>query len=204
MPPELEAKLIAPDELRLPDLNGLVKGATAVRLPHRRLEAIYFGTPELRLARSGITLRYHTGEDGPPWTVKLLEGSSGATLRRREVSFEGHPDRFHLRSPTWSGPTRGPVRSSLSPVCTPTARPSRSAVPTGALAEITDDRGAAYDEHGQQTGGFREVEVEIRAKPCRYAAEAAAPVCGHQADRFAAAIAMVQAIVGASPRHRRR
>jgi hypothetical protein len=26
MPPELEAKLIAPDELRLPDLNGLVKG----------------------------------------------------------------------------------------------------------------------------------------------------------------------------------
>jgi len=38
--------------------------------------------------------------------------------------------------------------------------------------------------------------VRIRAKPCRYAAEAAAPVCGHQADRFAAAIATVQAILG--------
>ena len=36
------------------------------------------------------------------------------------------------------------------------------------------------------------------------AAEAAAPVCGHQADLFAAAIATVQAIPGASPRHRRR
>jgi hypothetical protein len=131
MPPELEAKLIAPDELRLPDLNGLVKGATAVRLPHRRLEASYFDTPELRLARSGITLRYRTGEDGPPRTVKLPEGSSGATLRRREVSFEGASGPVPPQVAAWSGPTRGPVRSSLSPVCTPSARPSRSAVPTG-------------------------------------------------------------------------
>ena len=37
MPPELEAKLIAPDEMRLPDLNGLVDAATAVRLPERYL-----------------------------------------------------------------------------------------------------------------------------------------------------------------------
>jgi inorganic triphosphatase YgiF len=176
-----------------------------VRLPHRRLEAIYFDIPELRLARSGITLRYRTGEDGPPWTVKLPEGSSGATLRRREVSFEG---------------ASGPVPPQVADLVRAYAR-SRPLVPVarlhtdrtpieirgpdgGPLAEITDDRGAAYDEHGQQTGGFREVEVEIRAKPCRCAAEAAAPVCGHQADRFAAAIATVQAILGASPRHRRR
>jgi hypothetical protein len=39
MPPELEAKLIAPDELRLPDLSGLVKAATAGRLPDRHLES---------------------------------------------------------------------------------------------------------------------------------------------------------------------
>ena len=63
---ELEAKLIAPNELRLPDLSGLVKGATAVRLPGRHLEATYYDTAELRLARNGITLRYRSGEDGPP------------------------------------------------------------------------------------------------------------------------------------------
>jgi len=132
MPPELEAKLIAPDELRLPDLNGLVKGATAVRLPRRRLEAIYFDTPELRLARSGITLRYRTGEDGPPWTVKLPEGSSRATLRRREVSFEGASGPVPPQVADLVRANTRSVRSSLSPVCTPTARPSRSAVPTGA------------------------------------------------------------------------
>ena len=38
--------------------------------------------------------------------------------------------------------------------------------------------------------------VRIRAKRCRYAAEAVAPVRGRQAGRFAAAIAAVQAILG--------
>ncbi len=38
--------------------------------------------------------------------------------------------------------------------------------------------------------------VRIRAKRCRYAAEAVAPVFGRQAGRFAAAIAAVQAILG--------
>ena len=38
--------------------------------------------------------------------------------------------------------------------------------------------------------------VRIRAKQCRYAAEAVAPVCGHQARRFAAAVAAVQDILG--------
>jgi CHAD domain-containing protein len=38
--------------------------------------------------------------------------------------------------------------------------------------------------------------VRIRAKQCRYAAEAVAPVCGPQARRFAAAVAKVQDILG--------
>ena len=53
MPSEVEAKLIAPDELRLPDLSGLVKGATAVRLPGRHLEAIYYDTADLVSSGTG-------------------------------------------------------------------------------------------------------------------------------------------------------
>jgi hypothetical protein len=93
MPPELEAKLIAPDELRLPDLSGLVKAATAVQLADRHLEATYYDTADFGLVRNGITLRYRRGEDGPQWTVKLPEASSLAALRRREISFDGAPGR---------------------------------------------------------------------------------------------------------------
>ena len=164
-PEELEAKLIASDELRLPDLGGLIKGATAVRLPGRHLEAIYFDTADLRLARNGITLRYRSGEDGPPWTVKLPEGSSHAALRRREVSLDG---------------ASGPVPPQVADLVRAYAR-SRPLVPVAGLqtdrtpieirdpdgrplAEITDDRVTVYDEHGQRTGGFREIEVEVRAE----------------------------------------
>ena len=164
-PEELEAKLIAPDELRLPDLDGLIKGAIAVRLPGRRLEAIYFDTADLRLARNGITLRHRSGEDGPPWTVKLPEGSSHAALRRREVSFDG---------------ASGPVPPQVADLVRAYAR-SRPLVPVARLqtdrtpieirdpdgrplAEITDDKVTVYDEHGQRTGGFREIEVEVRAE----------------------------------------
>ena len=164
-PEELEAKLIAPDELRLPDLSGLINGATAVRLPSRHLEAIYFDTADLRLARNGLTLRYRSGEDGPPWTVKLPEGSCHAALRRREVSFDG---------------TSAPVPPAASDLVRAYAR-SRPLVPVARLqtdrtpieirrpdgrplAEITDDRVTVNDERGQRTGGFREVEVEVRVE----------------------------------------
>ena len=165
MPPEVEAKLIAPGELRLPDLSGLVKAATAVRLPGRHLEAIYYDTAELRLVRNGITLRYRSGEDGPPWTVKLPEASSGAALRRREVSFDGAPGRVPpqaadlVRAYTRSRPLVRVARlkTDRTPV-------EIRGADGGRLAEIADDKVAVYGERGRRTAGFREVEVEVRAQ----------------------------------------
>ena len=84
---EREAKLLAPPGLAIPDLNGLVPGATAKLLPVERLDATYYDTADLRLARSGITCAT-AGESGPPWTVKLPEttgfgpGPPGDPLRR--------------------------------------------------------------------------------------------------------------------------
>lgn len=165
MPSEVEAKLIAPGELRLPDLSGLVEAATTVRLPDRHLDAIYYDTADFGLVRNGITLRYRSGEDGPPWTVKLPEASSGAVLRRREVSFDGAPRLVPsqaadlVRAYTRSRPLVRVVRlrTDRTPV---EIRGSDG----GRLAEITDDRVAVYGERGRQTGGFREIEVEVRAE----------------------------------------
>jgi len=165
MPPELEAKLIAPDDMRLPDLGGLVDGATAVPLPGRHLEAVYYDTADLRLARSGITVRYRTGEDGPPWTVKFPEDSSGAVLRRREVTFDGPPDpvpaevadlvRAYLRSRPLE--RAACLRTDRAPIEIRGRDGQR-------LAEVTDDRVTVHVGPGQRKGHFREVEVEIHAE----------------------------------------
>jgi hypothetical protein len=89
---EREAKLVAPAGLGMPDLTELVPGTRAVSQPVERLDATYYDTADLRLARSGITLRHRGGEAGPPWTVKLPEGGQGLDLVRREIRFEGSPD----------------------------------------------------------------------------------------------------------------
>ena len=50
---EREAKFVAPAGVRLPDMTGLVPGATAIELPELCLDATYYDTDDLRLARSG-------------------------------------------------------------------------------------------------------------------------------------------------------
>ena len=86
------AKLAAPVVARLPDLGGLVPGATAIAMPEARFDATYYDTVDLRLARRGITLRHRDGEPGPPWTVKLPKGGKPA-LARREIQFNGPAER---------------------------------------------------------------------------------------------------------------
>src|SRR5438132_12601891 len=57
------------------------------------LRATYYDTPDLRLARSGITLRHRTGEaDRPAWTLKLPDrapGAAGDSSSWSEVEFSG-------------------------------------------------------------------------------------------------------------------
>src|SRR5438067_5351079 len=57
------------------------------------LRATYYDTPDLRLARSGITLRHRTGEaDRAPWTLKLPEALPNAgrdSSSRAELEFRG-------------------------------------------------------------------------------------------------------------------
>ena len=162
MPTELEAKLIAPDELQLPDLSGLVEAATAVRLPDRHLEAIYYDTADFGLVRNGITLRYRSGEDGPPWTVKLPEAGSGAALRRREISFDGAPRRVPPQSANLvHAYTRSRPLVRVARLKTDRTPVEIRGPDGGRLAEITDDRVTIYGERGQQTGGFREIEIEL-------------------------------------------
>ncbi len=144
----------------LPPLDGIVEGVTAVaRLP-RTLLAIYHDTPDLRLARWGVTVRHRSG-DGSGWQVKLPEGDDGPALVRRELSFEGP-----------AGTVPEGVRSLVVAYArdTPLVPVARiRTVRTGVdlldregavVAEVVDDEVSVL-HGGRVATRFREVEVEL-------------------------------------------
>ncbi|MBV8302613.1 MAG: CYTH and CHAD domain-containing protein [Acidimicrobiia bacterium] len=156
---EREVKLAAPDGFRFPRLDASVEGLALTPLPRRTLTATYYDTPDLRLARWGLTVRYRTG-DNTGWTVKLPEGDGGPALVRRELYFEGPPGeipadllellRAYLR------------RDRLEEVAR--LRTTRTGVQLQGAegepeVEVVDDRVVVYDGR-TITGRFRQLEVE--------------------------------------------
>jgi CHAD domain-containing protein len=87
---EIEVKLAVEGALEFPDFTSDGHGIVEVReLDSVTLRATYHDTDGLRLAHSGITLRWRSGDDlGSAWTLKLPVEESDAT-ERREIRFEG-------------------------------------------------------------------------------------------------------------------
>ena len=95
---EQEVKLETSPGWSLPDLSGVLPGVKAVPLRDLALDATYYDTSDLHLARHKVTLRFRreteiTGEgrgvrEAPPteiWTLKLPSSSDSAALTRTEV-----------------------------------------------------------------------------------------------------------------------
>jgi CHAD domain-containing protein len=157
---EEERKYDVDAAFRMPDLSSCVPedGRLIARLP-LKLRATYYDTPDLRLARSGASLRYRRGDD-EPWTVKLPTDAPGV---RNEISMPGPPsalpDRLLELALSY---TRG---AAVAPVVTLSTvrrayqlcdREDRVAV------EVVDDTVSVYD--GRRVGlKFREIEVERKA-----------------------------------------
>src|SRR5260221_8749062 len=85
---EREVKLGAGPAFHLPDLNGVLDGVTVTPPEVARLETVYYDTPDLRLARWGVSLRYRGGEG---WTLKLSPAVQQGMLERDEITFQGGP-----------------------------------------------------------------------------------------------------------------
>src|SRR5262245_37337738 len=85
---EEERKYDVDASFALPDLSECVpEGGRLIERPPQRLRATYYDTTDLRLARSGASLRYRRGDD-EPWTVKLPTSVPGV---RNEISVVGSP-----------------------------------------------------------------------------------------------------------------
>ena len=155
---EREAKLEAPPGFQLPDLADPDGGLVAEPLETRQLRTTYYDTPDLRLARWGVSLRYRTGEG---WTVKLAGEARGPLLVRDELVFDG---------PATQPPSeavdllRAFVRDSqLGPVAR--LRTTRSPIELRGqdgqrLGEVADDRVVVLDGR-RVSRRFREIETEL-------------------------------------------
>src|SRR5215467_11296601 len=85
---EREVKLAAWGGFAVPPLDDLAPELSVAPLKAKKLDATYYDTKDLRLARAGVSLRHRLGDD-PPWTVKLPEGDAGPVMSRREITFAG-------------------------------------------------------------------------------------------------------------------
>ena len=157
---EREVKMGAWPGFRLPGLDGIADGVTSVPRIPRTLLAVYHDTPDLRLARWGVSLRHRTG-DGSGWTVKLPEGDDGPALVRRELTFDGPADQV---PPGAASLVRAYVRGdTLSPVARIRTRRDGVDLLDGegaVVAEVVDDEVSVL-HGGRVAQRFREVEVEV-------------------------------------------
>jgi inorganic triphosphatase YgiF len=124
------------------------------------LRATYYDTPDLRLARNGITLRHRTGEaDRAGWTLKLPDAPGNSTSRD-EVEMNGPgnmiPDRAEELVAAF-------VRTdALTPVARLRTRRRRWSLQDAdgqQVAELVDDRVSVL-QRGRVTERFRELEIE--------------------------------------------
>jgi CHAD domain-containing protein len=157
---EKEVKLGAHAGFELPALEDVADDVSAVARAPRTLLAVYYDTPDLRLARWDVTVRHRTG-DGTGWQVKLPEGDDGPALVRRELTFDGPATTVP------EGVTSLVLAYARQTPLAPVAR--IRTVRTGVdlldregsvVAEVVDDEVSVL--HGGRVGTrFREVEVEL-------------------------------------------
>lgn len=156
---EREVKLAAGDGFALPALDDLVAGLAVEPLATKTLDATYYDTGDLRLARLGVSLRHRVGDD-PPWTVKLPEGGSGPVMSRREIPFAGPAGAIPPEAERLvRAYARGEPLGAVARLKTERSRLSLS-VGGSPVAEVADDEVSVYRDE-RLASRVREVEVEV-------------------------------------------
>jgi inorganic triphosphatase YgiF len=151
---EREVKLAVPDGWQLPPLTQL-DGVTATDRGDERLQAVYWDTDDLGLARAGVGLRHRNGT----WGFKGTSRREGDALVREEVEVVAGIDNIpHLvreRCQLFVEiPTLHPVAELDTMRHTVDIRDARSQV------ELVHDRVTVIDGN-RVVARFAEVEVEF-------------------------------------------
>ncbi|WP_326554956.1 CYTH and CHAD domain-containing protein [Micromonospora sp. NBC_01813] len=156
---EEERKYEVDGGFAVPDLAGCVPdGGRLVAVPAAKLTATYYDTPDLRLARAGVSLRHRVGDE-EPWTVKLPADAPGV---RHEISRPGKRSKLPAEL-AWlvTAYSRG---AQLAPAAT--VRTVRQVLEVrdaddALLVELADDAVSVLDGKTVRST-FREIEVEFK------------------------------------------
>jgi CHAD domain-containing protein len=154
---ERELKFTPGPSFQMPDLGDGHSGITVAPAETLRLQAAYFDTPDLRLARSGASLRFRNDEG---WTVKH-KVSDDLALVRTEMHLGGEPgdppeaavDMVHAlirREPLVLAARLNTVRHRFVVLDRDGAQ----------VAELVDDEVSVLDG-ARLAARFRELEVEF-------------------------------------------
>ncbi|HEX9506732.1 MAG TPA: CYTH and CHAD domain-containing protein [Acidimicrobiia bacterium] len=154
---ERELKFMPGPLFAVPDLTDLAPGTRADEPDTIRLHAAYFDTDDLRLARSGASLRYRDDEG---WMVKLPVAADDALIRQ-ELRVDGDAadppeaalDLVHALI------RREPVQF-IARLNTVRQRTVVRSAGGEQLAELVDDEVSVLDG-ARLTARFRELEVEL-------------------------------------------
>ncbi|MEU8245246.1 CYTH and CHAD domain-containing protein [Nonomuraea sp. NPDC048916] len=154
---EIEDKFDVPPDYEIPDLSGL---AEVVGPKSHRLVALYYDTPDLRLAARGVTLRRRRGGDDAGWHLKLPKAKGV----RQEITRPLTPS-TKVVPPDLAELVRAYTRGAeLRAVAELDTRRSVTLLRDGEtrLIEVADDRvkGTVLDEE-RKIVRWREVEAEI-------------------------------------------
>ena len=158
---ETERKYEAPAGTPLPGLDDLPGVAAESGPQEQRLEARYYDTEDLRLIRSGVTLRRRQGGSDPGWHLKLPEGGDS----RREIQLP--LARATRQVPRELGRlvrafTRGEALAPVAEINTVRHRVVLLDEAGASLAEVVDDQVSASTLGGQtELSHWREIEVEL-------------------------------------------
>jgi CHAD domain-containing protein len=153
---EIEDKFDVPSEYSVPDLSGL---ADVVGPKTYQLVALYYDTPDLRLAARGVTLRRRRGGDDAGWHLKLpkakgvrLEITHPLTRSTKIVPPElAELVRAYTRGAELQVVAELDTRRTVTVLCDGETR----------LIEIADDRVKGTDHRDGNVVRWREVEAEL-------------------------------------------
>lgn len=153
---ETELKLTVPPDADIAVLVAPGGSVTEVAEPTTAvLSSTYFDTPDLRLAREGITLRERTGDD-EGWHLKVPAGAEGRHEIRAELGGTAPPSALlDLVSVYTRGQPVGHV-ATLE-----TTRVTRKLLDSkGHLLAVVVDDAVRVLADGRELSTFREIEVE--------------------------------------------